>query len=169
VPGLDVSRLAPSDCAAALRSFPRRFRAAVTSLDEDERPDDLAHRVGPDGRSAFDHVDHAARSIALIGGALREVLTRPEPVLPAAVIDDGAREWAVAGDGSLEAALDFLTVECLALADLIDETHGDAWSRKATVAGDGTVTAIDLAREAVKTGAEHLRAAERAMQAARHH
>ena len=40
----------------------------------------------------------------------------------------------------------------------------DAWTRTGTVAGSGQETsALDIVREAVRTGAEHLRAAERAI------
>ena len=94
--GLDVSRLSPGDAVAALRSYPRRFRGLLTSLDEDERSDDLVHRAGPDGLSAVDHADHAARSMAILGEALRQVLVQDEPTLLPAVADDSARAWQMA-------------------------------------------------------------------------
>lgn len=166
---MDVSGLGPADCAAALRSFPRRYRAALASLEEDESPDDLAHHAGPDGRSAIDHVDHVARATGMIGSALHDILTREDAALQPEVFDDGARAWAATGDKSMESALDHLTVEVRQLAGQIDATHGEQWALGATIAGPGgrRVTALDLAREAAKTGAEHLRAAEAAMQAAR--
>jgi hypothetical protein len=167
--GPDVSKLSPSDCVAALRSYPRRFRAIVAPVGGDEKPDDLVHRAGADGRSALDHADHVARSIALLGQAMHQVLTQDQPMLPAAVLDDDAREWAVSG-GALEAdaVLDFVTRECEGLATSIDRVDASEWTRAGTIAGSGaTVTAIAIAREAVRTGAEHLRAAEAAVEAAR--
>jgi hypothetical protein len=169
--GLNVSRLAPGDAVAALRSFPRRFRAALTSLDDDDRAsaDDLVHRAGPDGLSAIDHADHVARSVAVLGEALRQVLVQDEPTLLPAVADDSAREWQMAAQpAAVDAVLDFVAVECDSMADLVERTGADDWTRKGTVAGSGqTMTAIDIVREAVKTGADHLRAAERAIQYAK--
>jgi hypothetical protein len=167
--GLDVSRLSPDDAVAALRSYPRRFRALLTTFDEDEKPDDLVHRAGADGRSAVDHVDHVARSLAILGRAMHDVLQRDDVTLPPATFDDDAREWQVtSGDASLQAALDFLTVECEGLADAVSRVPAESWARTATVAGEGrTVTALDVVREAVRTGAEHLRSAERTLASAR--
>ena len=167
--GLDVSRLSPGDAVAALRSYPRRFRGLLTSLDEDERSDDLVHRAGPDGLSAVEHADHAARSMAILGEALRQVLVQDEPTLLPAVADDSAREWQMAAQpSSLDAVLDFLSVECNALGDLVERTSAEAWARKGVVAGSGQrMTALDIVREAVRTGSDHLRAAERSIQAAK--
>jgi len=154
---------------AALRSYPRRFRALLTSFDEDERADDYVHRAGPDGRSAIDHADHVARSMAILGEALRQVLVRDDATVVPAVGDDSAREWEMAAQpSSVESVLDFLSVECNAMADAVDRTPPDAWVRTGTVAGSGQrMTALDIVREAVRTGAEHLRAAERAIEAAK--
>jgi hypothetical protein len=167
--GLDVSRLSPSDAVAALRSYPRRFRTLLTSFDDDERADDLVHRAGADGRSAVEEADHVARSVAILGEALRQVLVQDEPTLLPAVADDSAREWQMAAEpASVDAALDFLDVECNAMADAIERTPADAWTRAGTVAGSGeNMTALAIVREAVRTGAEHLHAAERAIEAAK--
>lgn len=94
--GLDLSRLSPADGAVALRSYPRRFRALLTAVDRDERPDDVAHRAGPDGLSALDHASHVARAFGLIANALHQVLVGDRPVLPAGVVDDRERSWASA-------------------------------------------------------------------------
>jgi hypothetical protein len=167
--GLDVSNLAPGDAVAALRSYPRRYRSLLTTFDDDEKPDDLVHRAGADGRSAVDHVDHVARSLAILGRALHDVLQHDDVTVAPATFDDDAREWQVAsGDPSLQAALDFLTVECEGLADAVSRVPAESWARTATAAGEGrTVTALDIVREAVRTGAEHLRTAERTLTAAR--
>jgi hypothetical protein len=169
MPGLDLSHLSPSDAVAALRSYPRRFRALLSTFDSDEKPDDLVHRAGPDGFSAVDHADHVARGLALLGRALQDVLQHDDAVLSPATFDDAARDWQVgAREQSLEGALDFLTVEAEGLADAVERVPADAWARRATVAGDGrTVTALDVVREAVRTGADHLRTAERTLAATR--
>jgi hypothetical protein len=151
VSGLDVSRLAPDDAIAALRSYPRRFRELLTSVD----PDDLPHE-------AIDHADHVARSMALLGEALRTVLIQDHPTLLPAIADDSARQWAIDGSSSVDDVLAFLAMECNALADVIADVPSDRWTRTGVVAGSGQdMSALDIVREAVRTGAEHLRAAER--------
>ena len=105
----------------------------------------------------------------MLGEALRQVLVQDQPTLLPAVADDSAREWQMAAQPSaVDAVLDFLTVECDSMADLVERTSADDWTRTGTVAGSGrTMSALDIVREAVKTGADHLRAAERAIQSAK--
>jgi hypothetical protein len=153
VSGLDVSRLAPEDAVAALRSYPRRFREVLTSVEPNELP-----------AEALEHADHVGRSVALLGEALRQVIVQDHPTLMPAVADDSARQWAFDGASSIDDVLAFLTMECNALADFVADVPTDAWTRTGTVAGSGQVmSALDIVREAVRTGADHLRAAERAV------
>jgi hypothetical protein len=158
--------LSPSDGAVALRSLPRRFKA-VLGFDDDESPDDLVHRPGPDGHSAVDHAAHVARSLALIGEALRQVVTVDEPVLHPGVIDESAREWPAGHPDSTEEVLALLEREATQLADQVDRVAPDDWTRKGRIAGGGLVTALDLMREAVRTGVDHLHAAESTLHALR--
>ena len=150
--GLDVSRLAPDDAVAALRSYPRRFREILTSVE----PEDLPH-------DAIVAADHVARSMALLGEAMRQVLVQDNPTLMPAVADDSEREWAMTASSSVDDVLAFLDMECNALADAIGEVAAEAWTRIGTLAGSGKeLTALAIVREAVRTGAEHLRSAESA-------
>jgi hypothetical protein len=168
--GLDVSRLAPRDCVAALRSYPRRFRATITTVGDDERPDDVAHRPGPDGHSAVDVADRTARAIDALGDAARTALVTDHATLPAELFDDGARPWRDAGGEPVESVLDLLTLECNRLAAEVERVDADSWTRTATIAGSGrTVSALDVVREAVRVGAEGIKAAEAAMAHARRH
>jgi hypothetical protein len=147
---LDLSKLSPDDAAVALRSYPRRFRELIASVP----PDDLPAEV-------LEHADHVARSVAMLGEALRQVLVQDSPVLHPAVIDDNGREWAMAASSTPDTVLDFLQVECNAMADVIADTATDAWTRTGSVAGaNREVTALDIVREAVRTGSDHLRAAQ---------
>ena len=135
---------------AALRSYPRRFRELLTSVDEQDLP-----------ALAVDHTDHVARSLALLGEALRQVLIHDQPTLLPAVIDDRAREWVHAGSTSVDDVLAFVDMEANALADTVKDVPSNAWTRSGTVAGGGgSISALDIAREAVRTGAEQLRTAE---------
>jgi hypothetical protein len=168
--GPDVSRLSPSDAVAALRSYPRRFRALLTTFDNDESPDDLVHRTGPDRLSALDHADRAARVFALLGNAARSVLVEESPVLAPAVLEHQERDSIQpAGPGAgIASVSDLLELEARHLAETAERVSADDWNRIGTIAGSGQqVRAIDLVREAVRSGSLHLRAAEAAIEAAR--
>jgi hypothetical protein len=147
---LDLSHLSPDDAVAALRSYPRRFRELITSVPLDDLPD-----------AVLEHADHVARSVALLGEALRQVLVQDRPVLHPGIASDTEREWSMPSTTSAETVLDFLQVECDAMADTIRDVTADAWNRTGLVAGaDREVSALDLVREAVRTGSDHLRSAQ---------
>jgi hypothetical protein len=163
----DVSRLSAPDAAVALRSYPRRFRSAVLPIADDPTVEALAERIGPGGHSAVEIVVAVANSWVLLGQALRQVLISDDAVVHAGVTDPGQREWEVPTGTSVDGALDRLADEADTLAAATDAVSSRDWSRTATVAGGGEVSAIDLVREAVRTGAQGLADAEAAVAAAR--
>jgi hypothetical protein len=168
--GPDVSRLAPSDAVVAMRSYPRRFRGAFTSFEDDESPDDLVRRPGPDNLSALDHADRAARTFSLLGRALNSVLVEESPVLAPAVANEEEHNPAPPGapPTSMTATLDLVTLEANAVADLAERVPAEDWGRIGTIAGSGhQVRALDMLREAVRSGSVHLRAAQEAIDSAR--
>lgn len=163
---LDLSHESPGDVAVTLRSLPRRFREALAPGHEGEDAGTLAAVVGDDGRSALDHVADTARTLALLGGALSEVVAGREPVLPAGVVDPSQRHWeAPATD--LEGELLLLAEEATDLAERIEHVSGPDWQRVGRVAGGGERSALELARDAVRVGIDGLHATERAMASAR--
>jgi hypothetical protein len=152
VSGLDVSALSPSDAAVALRSYPRRFRAALTRADPDEEVP----------AEAVEHAADAARVLGLVRNALVKVTASEGAVIPAGVLDETQREFTMPADWGLERALDVLDEEATALAAQIDRVAAGDWHRTGSVTGGGTASALDLVREAVRAGHGHLRAAEAA-------
>jgi len=164
---MDLSQLAPSDAAVALRSLERRYRGLFTGLGDDESPDDLAHRaVG--GWSALEHLVAAARAISAADRALAAVITDDRPTLAAADVDPAQRPKPGAPTGTVHERLSELGLEANAAADRIDAIPSDDWDRRGVVAGSGReVTALDLARLAVDAGVTHLRAAEQVLAAVR--
>ena len=118
--GLDLTNLSPADAVAALRSYPRRFRAVLVPLAEDPTVADRLARVGPDGRSALDITADVARTIVLLDGALAQALVHDDAVLHPAVTDAAARHW----DGApadLDGTLVLLDDGCAAMADRADQ------------------------------------------------
>lgn len=164
--GLDLSRESPGDIVVTLRSLPRRFREALAPAEQGEDVDALAQVVGPDGMSALDHLADTGRTLALLSGALDEVRSGRQPVLHAAVTDPGVRHWETAAT-DLDGELALLADEANGLADKIERVSADEWKQVGRVAGGGELTALDLAREAVRVGIDGLHGVERTLAAAR--
>jgi hypothetical protein len=164
---MDLSSLAPSDIVVALRGLERRYRGLFSGLADDESPDDVAHRVSG-GWSPIEHIVAAAWGIAAADRALAAVLTADTPALPAADVDAEARPKPGGVTGTVHERLSELGLEANAAADRVDGVPARDWARTGTVDGtDRVVTALDLARSAVRTGVTHLRAAEEALAAVR--
>ncbi len=160
--GLDLSRLTPEDALVALASFPRRYRAELGAVPDDDRADELAARVGPDGVSALDVVSDVTRTWGLISHELRRVLTEDVPMLHAAATRADQRHWDAPAPDTIDEAVVLLGHEADQLTDAI-RTYPTAqdWARRAKVVGGAEVTALDLVREAIRVGADSLaRAAE---------
>lgn len=164
---IDVSRLSPSDAAAALRSYPRRYGALLRPIRDDEDVEALAHRVGPEGRSGIEIVSDVTRTLVILREALHQINVSPTPVLHPAVVDPSRRQWEAPPPEDLDDALALLTDAAVEMADAIGRVSGDAWLRTGTVAGGESVTAIDVAREAVVVGRHGLDAIDRTLRALR--
>ena len=162
----------PADAEVALRSLARRFRSAVASTTgDDETADDLAHRTGPDGVSAIDHLSAAVGGLSVFDRALEQVRISERPTLPKGVLQPSERAFAIQVAGpalSLDEALLDLQVTAGQLADRVAETPAADWTRSASVAGgQQTVQAIDLVRQAVTESIDRLRSVERTLKAVR--
>ena len=163
-----VAYLSPADGVTALRSFPRRWRAALVPIDDPEVLE-RCHRIGPEGRSALDLLNDTLATLVLLGRALHVIVVTDEPVVAPAVVDPLARQWDGPTLDDVTEALAMLDVEAVELADRAEQIRAGEWSREATVAdGRGTtVTAIEVLSEAVRTAADNLRRAERTLDAVR--
>jgi hypothetical protein len=105
--------------------------------------------------------------LALFGGALTEVVNGRQPVLHAALTDPSARSWLHAAT-DLEGELSLLDGEAESLAQRVERSSTNQWGEVGRIVGGTEITALDLAREAVKVAITGLRATEDAMDAARH-
>ena len=161
--GFDGRRLAPRDGAAALRSFPRRFRDVLARPDEDERPDDVLHRrPRGGGLSTIEHVAWAGQGISAAGEAMRLVLIqdRPQVGVPGVDPSPGA---VTGGEASAEEVLARLEAAVDPLARLVDDTYADDWKRSGVTPDGSTISALELLGVAVHLGAHQLRAADRTL------
>jgi hypothetical protein len=166
VSDIDLSRLAPSDAVAAMRSYPRRYLNVLQPI-KDDNVVELAHRIGPDGRSSIQILSDVTRTLVVLGEALHQITVNPTPVLHAAVVDPAERQWDTPPPEDLDDALAFFADEAGNLAEAVGHVPADAWTRSGTVAGDGSVSAIDVVREAVRVGRAGLSDIEKTLAAVR--
>jgi hypothetical protein len=166
---LDVSHLSAPDAIVALRSYPRRFRQAFAVGPDEIDIEELAHRLSPDGHSAIEALHDTTSTLVLLDQALHQVAVHDDPVLHPAVGDTDARGWPLPPGFTVMQGLDELDAEIGVLVEAAERVHGEDWNRSGRVAADGTITALDVLREAVLVGVHGLRRAEQSQAAARHH
>jgi hypothetical protein len=160
--------LSPADAAVALRSLDRRYRAVFLGHEDDEAPDELAHRQGPDGWSALAHVVAAARGLATCSESIARVIAEEAPVLEPSAVDPDRIPADPSPTGSVDERVSELAWEADALADQIKRVPANRWGRSGRIAGTGhAVGSLDLVRAAVEAGVTHLKAAEQTLEAAR--
>jgi hypothetical protein len=160
--------LNPGAVTAALRSFPRRFRTTLAADPTKDR-DEIAALRAPDGRSVREVLTSTVDSLARLGEVVRRVLVSEGTSVPAAALGGPTNGATGAGSGvdaaSLSTVLDRLDDAASSVADPIAGASLAALLRTGTTPDGASITALDLARHAVRVGAENLRAAEKAMQA----
>lgn len=151
-----MAPLSPADAEVALRTFPRRWRALLGGLDQDD-PDTEARlrRVGPDGRSALDAAAQAAATLEVANGQVLATLRRERPSLP----PGGAPAAA-----SLDEALARIDAAAPVLAATVADVASDDLDRQADVAGRAVDVRTQVA-DAVQQVADLLRAADRSLRA----
>lgn len=159
--GFRPETVPPGDALVALRTYPRRFRGALTVLDEEEE-EAVATAPAPGEWSALDHAGHVRDVLHAIDLRVRQVLREDQPTLAATPVTppSGVR------DQGVEMVLAGLTQNVDEIARTIDGIDGDDWVRAGVREGK-EVRVIDLVREAVHEGAHHLRQAKTAVEQAR--
>lgn len=164
--GLDPSSITAPDAVVALKSFPRRWRSALSVLADDPEAADLVRRR-PDP-SSWSVVEHAWYVADLLGWH-RERVERARAGEAPVLADDDPRRWPDERgyrDRALNGALDAIAEAATGLASTLERVQGDDWLRVARV-GDEDVTVLAMAQHAVHEGAHHLRASERTLRQVR--
>ncbi len=164
---LDLSRLSGPEAAVAMRTYGRRFRQSILPIADDPDAEELAQRIGPGGHSALDLVITTANTWVLLGQALHQVLIQDDPVLHAGVLDPHERVWDAPTTASVPEQLARLDDEATTFAEAIDAVHSPDWGRTGRIAGGPSVSAFDMVKEAVRTGADNLHQVETTLAALR--
>jgi len=149
--------VSPADAAVALRSYPRRYRAVLVRMDDEEGAR-VVTTPAADGWSALDHAAHAATSIAAGAEALRVVSISDDPLVAYAPERRDAD-----GAATVDAVLDRLAAACTQAAEQVEHVGGQDWERRGRLNDEEAVSALDIARHLVHEGVHHLRGAERAV------
>ena len=164
--GLDYDTISPIDAVVAVRSFPRRYRALLTTLDpEDDEESVLRRRPAPGTWSAVEYTAHVADVLDERATAVRKVVVGDHPTVDIADPDVRAAEQRY-GDWEPEEALFALEHAAARLAEVLEGVDPGDWTRTGTVGSDQR-DALTLARDAVHDGAHHLRDVERVLRAVR--
>ena len=161
--GFDAGTVSVPDAIVALRTFPRRWRAAMT-LPEGEPDDVLRRRPEPDVWSALEYAAHVRDIFAIHGWGMNRTLTEDHPVFD---WPDGVTEESVAaGYASLRPAtvLDELSANAERVASRADRTDPGDWRRPATLPGNEEVDALWFLHHCVHEGSHHLRDANQVLQ-----
>lgn len=164
--GLDPATINPPDAVAALRSFPRRWRSTLGLVADDPQAGELvARRADPSSWSTLEHTWYVADLLEWYGQRVRRASVADRPHLPA----EDLQRWPEArsyNDRELETALEKIDEQASGLAAALQRLTADDWLRQADVDG-ADVTILTMVRDAVVQASDHLRAAERALRAAR--
>jgi hypothetical protein len=154
------ANLAPGALAAALRSFARRYEAALTQ-DPARDPDEQAARATARGADVGSVVSSAAATLDELGPALHRVLVSADPAVPASAAGEPAA--GAANGGPVLATVGRLGAAASGLADRLEQAPSADLLRTGLTPDGQKVTAIDIARQAVRVVADDLLAVERAL------
>lgn len=164
--GLDYATIGPGDALVAVRSFPRRYRALLTSLGQDEDRDSaVRRRPAPDTWSAVEYTAHVADRLDELADAVRRVVVEDRPAVRLGDADKRAVEQRY-GDWDSTEALFALDHACARLGAVLESVDPGDWTRTG-ITDSGQRDALGLARDAVHEGAHHLRDVERGLRAVR--
>jgi DinB superfamily len=157
--GLDYDTISPSDAAAAVRSYPRRFRAALASPDDSAEA--VRRRPAPGVWSALEYACHVADLLPLFAEVVQRTTTETNPSFDFPDPDEQV-ERDRCNEQDPSAVLDRLQGGADRLAEAIDAVDADAWTRTATFPW-GERDALTMSRNAVHEGHHHLRDIERGL------
>jgi hypothetical protein len=151
---------------AALRSFPRRYRALLAGAGPADQSDRvIRRRPDPSTWSALEYTAHVADMVDHLGPAIRRVTVEERPTL--ALFDNEARAAQQAyNDQDRAEVLGWLDLASSDLASILEAMSPDDWKRVGHLDG-AERDALGLARDAVHEGSHHLRDAQRVLAAVR--
>jgi hypothetical protein len=148
---LDYDTVSPQDAVAAVRSFPRRYRALLAPPGSEDRPDAVFRRRPDAGSwSALEHAAYVADVLDHLGPAIRRITVEDNPRIS---VFDGREGYA---DLDRTEVLGWLDLAATELASVLAGVRADDWTRTGRL-DSGERDALTLARDGVHVGSHRLR------------
>jgi len=160
--GLEYDSISPRDAIQALRSYPRRYRAALGPFLDDE--DVLRRRPDPKTWSALEYTAHVADVFEALTPDLVQMIQRDNPRLPDPWDPDERVRDRSYNEMDPREVLDWLERSANHAADTIEGFSAADWTRTG-VFDFGQREVIDQVRNMVHEGYHHLRDVERVLRA----
>jgi hypothetical protein len=164
--GFDYEGLSPADIPAAIRSFPKRYRAPLSRFLPGEDGDSLVRqRPAPDTWSALEYAAHVRDVFAWYDGWINQCLTEHRPALEGPGRDEAAELRRYNEDDPVAVA-DALGANAERLAASVEAVPEDGWDRVG-LRRDEERSVLFTARRAVHEGSHHLLDIGRGLRAVR--
>ena len=164
--GFVYEGLAAADVPAAIRSFPKRYRAPLTRFLPGEDGDSLLRqRPAPGTWSALEYAAHVRDVFDWYDGWIRRCLAEDRPVLEGPGRDEAA-EIRRYNEDDPGAVTDALAANAERLAATVEGVPDDSWDRVG-LRRDEERSVLFTARRAVHEGSHHLLDIGRGLRAVR--
>lgn len=164
--GFEYENLDPADIAAALRTFPKRYRIPLSRFLPGEDGDTLVRRrPAADTWSALEYAAHVRDVFENCGRWIRQTLDADRPALEG----PGPEEMAVErryNEDDPAAVAEALAANAERLAEMIESVPADGWDRVGLRRGHERTVRL-TARRAVHEGGHHLLDIGRGLRAVR--
>jgi len=164
--GFDDSDLSPADAVAALRKFPRRYRAPLTRLLPGEDGSVLRRRPEASTWSALEYAAHMRDVFGTYTARVRRTLDEDRPTFDDEPGPDEVAEARRYNEQDPAAVADELETSAELLASTLEAVPADGWDRVGVRHGEERSVLL-TARRAVHEGNHHLLDVGRSLRAGR--
>ncbi len=164
--GFDATDLSPADAVAALRKFPRRYRAPLTRLLPGEDGAVLRRRPEAATWSALEYAAHTRDVFGAYASRIRRTLEEDRPTFDDDPGPDEVAESRRYNEQDPVAVADDLEANAELLASTLEAVPDDGWDRVGIRYGEER-SVLSTARRAVHEGNHHLLDVGRSLRAGR--
>ena len=155
------AQLSPRDTAITLRSLGRRVAQSVTPVTGGSA--ELQSRLdaaGPDGDSLSSLVDRLSRTQGFLLNELGKSLDQKTPVVSEAVVEAEQLHFAEDRPVPLAVGLESVASDSEQAGRRVEEASGADLGRIVSVVGGGSITPLEIAQQAARTGIATLKQIE---------
>ncbi len=154
------AQLSPRDTAITLRSLGRRVNQAVAPVISSPELQSKADASGPGGDSLSGLVDMLTRTQGFLLNELAKSLDHQDPVIAQAVIDPDQLHFVEDRPVPLSVGLESLATDSEQAGHRVEEATGADLGRVVSVVGGTSMTPLEIAQQAARTGIATLKKIE---------